>query len=156
MIYSTVNNHRGGWAGLKKSKHDDVILEWPLRWYIRTLYRHACGHVACMYVVCIELDIFWTISGQVYKDYLVFIWILDLQILSLFASLQLRQLFYSCLLCELVDALCWCRYRSFGQHFNNAIQVLNHKMCWSWWGGLWQYRLWRFQGSDTELEKFFS
>ena len=108
----------------------------------------------------LELDIFWTVSGhifcQLHKDYLVFLWILDLQILSLFASLQLRQLFYSCLLCELVDALCWCRYRSFGQHFNNAIQVLNHKMCWPWWGGLWQYRLWSFQGSDTELEKFFS
>ena len=64
MIYSTVNHQRCGWVGLKKSKHDDVILEWPLRWYIRTLYRHACGHVACMYVVCIELDIFWTISGH--------------------------------------------------------------------------------------------
>ena len=30
MIYSTVNHQRVGWVGLKKSKHDDVILEWSL------------------------------------------------------------------------------------------------------------------------------
>ena len=30
MIYSTANHQRVGWVGLKKSKHDYVILEWSL------------------------------------------------------------------------------------------------------------------------------